>query len=283
MDTKQEKNIIFVCGLHRSGTTLLTRILSTHPEISGFSGTGVSMDEGQHLQSVLPPDYYLGGPGRFAFHKHGHLTENSFFSRPENREKLLAEWSEHWDLSKKFLLEKSPPNLIRTRLLQKFFPNARFIFIIRHPVASSYATIKFKRGLPFSFILWHWLVSHEFMLNDLRYLKSFYILHYEEFVSKPEDSLKKISNFLNLTYTQFTYDLNQIDSNVNTKYFREWFKFSASFRKYMQFLFERRCRVFGYSLKNLYNYDTIDFGKRPKQYDYYIGKMLNVTLLLFGR
>ncbi len=279
----KNKKIIFVCGLHRSGTTLLTRILSTHSEISGFSDTGVSMDEGQHLQSILPPDYHLGGPGRFAFHKYGHLIEDGFFSQPQNCEKLLAEWGKHWDLSKKFLLEKSPPNLIRARLLQQLFPNAQFIFIIRHPVASSCATIKFKKGLPFIFILWHWLVSHEFMLNDLVHLKNFYILQYEEFVSNPKSCLEKVSDFLNLSHTQFNYDLKHIDSEVNTKYFNKWFTFSVFSKKWMQILFEKRCRIFGYSLKNLYDYESINFNKKSKQIDYYLGKILNSVLLLIGR
>ncbi|MFO7891431.1 MAG: sulfotransferase [bacterium] len=279
----RQQKIIFICGLHRSGTTLLTRILSTHSEISGFSGTGVSMDEGQHLQSILPADYHLGGPGRFAFHKYGHLIDNGFFSNPQNPEILMAEWGKHWDLSKKFLLEKSPPNLIRARLLQRFFPNAQFVFIVRHPVASSYATIKFKKGLPFIYILWHWVVSHEFMLNDLHYLKNYYILHYEKLVSDPESCLNKIGNFLNLSHTQFNYNLNQIDNMVNIKYFNKWSTFSVFSKKCMQLLFEKRCRIFGYSLKNLHHYESINLNKKPKQLDYYLGKLINSGLLLIKR
>lgn len=279
----RDQKIIFVCGLHRSGTTLLTRILSTHAEISGFSHTGVSMDEGQHLQSILPPDYHLGGPGRFAFHKYGHLTEDGFFSQLENREKLMREWGQHWDLSKKFLLEKSPPNLIRAVLLQHLFPNARFIFIIRHPIASSYATIKFKKGLPFFYILWHWLACHEFMLNDLHCLKNYHILHYEEFVSKPKVCLKNIGDFLHLDNLHFDYDLDDVDSKVNDKYFDQWCIFSGFFRKFLQILFEKRCRTFGYSLKNLYQDEPIDLSKKPKQSDYFLGKMMNSLLLLIGR
>jgi len=38
---EQTNRHIFVCGLHRSGTSLITRSLAEHPEITGFSGTGV--------------------------------------------------------------------------------------------------------------------------------------------------------------------------------------------------------------------------------------------------
>ena len=57
---------VFVGGLHRSGTTPLARVLGAHPEISGLSGTGVSEDEGQHLQDVYPRIRAHGGMGRFA-------------------------------------------------------------------------------------------------------------------------------------------------------------------------------------------------------------------------
>ena len=49
-----DHTLLFVGGLHHSGTTLLTRALRQHPAISGLRGTGVPEDEGQHLQSVIP-------------------------------------------------------------------------------------------------------------------------------------------------------------------------------------------------------------------------------------
>ena len=62
-----EHRFVFLAGLHRSGTTLLARLLAAHPEVSGFSGTGVPADEGQHLQTVYPAAKVYGGPGRFGF------------------------------------------------------------------------------------------------------------------------------------------------------------------------------------------------------------------------
>ena len=50
-----DHRLVFVGGLHRSGTTPLTRCLAAHAQISGFAHTGVEEDEGQHLQTVHPP------------------------------------------------------------------------------------------------------------------------------------------------------------------------------------------------------------------------------------
>jgi N-acetyl-gamma-glutamylphosphate reductase len=58
--------LVFLAGLHRSGTTLLARLLAAHPEVSGFAVTAVPADEGQHLQDVYPSASVYGGPGRSA-------------------------------------------------------------------------------------------------------------------------------------------------------------------------------------------------------------------------
>ena len=60
-----ERRLLFVGGLHRSGTSLVHRCLTRHPEVTGFSDTGVPEDEGQHLQTLYAPAYAHGGPGRF--------------------------------------------------------------------------------------------------------------------------------------------------------------------------------------------------------------------------
>ena len=100
---------VFIGGLHGSGTSLVHRLLRAHPAVSGFVGTGVWQDEGQHLQELIPTARSLGGPGRFGWHGDAHLTEESGLVAAGSTERLLRCWEPYWDLDRPVLVEKSPP------------------------------------------------------------------------------------------------------------------------------------------------------------------------------
>ena len=89
------ERLVFVGGLHRSGTSLVHGCLAAHPDATGFSGTGVPEDEGQHLQTVYRPDHRFGGAGIFGLRAGAHLTERSPLASAESRDRLLAEWGPH--------------------------------------------------------------------------------------------------------------------------------------------------------------------------------------------
>jgi hypothetical protein len=253
-----QHDYIFVCGLHRSGTSVLFRSLRDHPQVSGFQGTASPEDEGMHLQTVYPPSGRYGGAGAFGFHPEAHLTEASPLVSEANRRKLFAEWSRYWDLGKKYLLEKSPPNLIRTRFLQAMFPNSYFIVMLRHPLAVSYATQKWYRKYKvnwrgFPRIFEHWLVCHELFWADRKHLKNVYVVKYEEFVAEPERWVNDMYSFLELGDFSMSQD---ILSGVNKRYFSLWKKSQSgllSRRMAHKIIeqYEERVRCFGYSLTDL--------------------------------
>ena len=103
------RRLVFLGGLHRSGTTALARSIAQHPAVSAFRDTGAPRDEGMFLQDVYPPSFEHGGPGRFALDPHAHLTEVSPLVSAESSRRLWAAWSRFWDLDKPVLLEKSLP------------------------------------------------------------------------------------------------------------------------------------------------------------------------------
>ena len=248
---------VFICGLHRSGTSVFFRTLREHPEISGFKNTGVPADEGQHLQSVYPAAWVFGGPGKFGFNTQAHLIESSPLVTQENKAKLMREWAQYWNMNKSVLIEKSPPNIIRSRFLQTMFENTYFISLTRHPIAVSYATGKQRfHNLILRTQFDHWLHCHDIFNRDKIHLNRLLFLKYEDFVINTNKCLKQVYSFLDIEYLPSTVKIN---SNTNNKYFLKWQKFQDTpvlrlYAKYLINNYEERVNQHGYSLKDLNYY-----------------------------
>jgi len=241
------KKFIFIAGLHRSGTSMLHEIIRSHPNISGFHNTGVPADEGQHLQNVYEPALRFGGPGKFAFNCRSRMDESHPLVSSANAKKLFEQWRPHFDMSCDHLVEKSPPNIIRTRFLQKLFPHSKFIFILRHPLAVSYATQKWS-GTSIQSLLEHYLLAHEIMIQDFHWLNSFQFLRYEALVADPQLAIDGIFNFLQLTPIKVIYDIKR---DVNEKYFQLWEKDSKnSLNNKLEEKLETKINTLGYSIKH---------------------------------
>lgn len=254
----QSHHFVFLCGLHRSGTTLLFRMLREHPEMSGFANNQVAAewtpleDEGQFLQGIYSPAMCYGGPGSFAFAPEAHLTESSELLTPANKAQLAVDWFPYWDLSKRYLLEKSPPHLLMTRFLESAFPNSSFVIIVRHPVAVSLATAKWSaRSL--DSLIEHWLAAHETFQQDRPHLQRVMTVSYEALAEDPAATLRQIYAFLGVAPHPTSFAAT---TEHNRKYFAQWLEMagnpesSASIQE-SRARYETRVRAFGYSLHDL--------------------------------
>ncbi|MDQ3867593.1 MAG: sulfotransferase [Actinomycetota bacterium] len=260
-----DHRFVFVCGLQRSGTTMLYRYLDEHPQVSALSGTARATNEGQFVQTVYPSDPYHSKGGRFAFRSEARLTEASPLVTAANRRKLFEEWSRYWDLSKPYLVEKSPPNLIRTRFLQAMFPQSYFVVLLRHPIPVTLATQPWG-GDPVHRLLEHWLRAHELLVEDAAHLERLHVLRYEDLVGDPDATLARVFAFLGLedpssgrpraegvNVDNFLAD-RTLRTDVNEKYFAEWSRRRRPLARRLYYdalawRYERQVQAFGYSLR----------------------------------
>ena len=159
-----------------------------------------------------------------------------------NIKKLHNEWNIHWDLDKPFLLEKSPVNIVKTKFLQKIFPNSYFIILLRHPIPVSYATQKWSKTSIIN-LLEHWIKCHEILFQDLFKIKNKHVVYYENIFKKNSNELEKISNFLEIQNNYIlNYPIDEVD--YNKKYFD---KFNI-FEKIKLLFLEIKIKKFGYDL-----------------------------------
>jgi Sulfotransferase family len=261
MNLSSQRKHIFIGGLHRSGTSLLHSILREHPSISGFENTGVPEDEGQHLQNVYPPAYVFGGIGAFGQHPQAAMTERHPLANPKDAARLWSQWKKHWDLSKEYLLEKTPANIIRLRYLQSIFPQSKFVILLRHPTVVAAASMKFTGGKKSLFdLIEHNLHVYDILHKDIPYIKDIQVIRYEDFVEKPDLYLKVLYKWLDIP--NFDTDI-VIKIDINRRYL-EFLGGSNDIKDphNLRFL-DRRASTFGYSISHPQNYSPFKLPTKP--------------------
>ncbi|NHI18006.1 sulfotransferase family protein [Microbacterium excoecariae] len=214
--------MMFIGGLQRSGTTLLGRLLASHPDVAGLTGTGTHEDEGQFVQDVYDDDHRLGRPdggkrGRvnhWGFNPDSHLDESYEVAADDARARLDASWRTYWSKSgAQILVEKSPSNVLRTRFLQKVYPDSHFVIITRHPLIQALATRKWveirrRVGFDLEQLIEHWLVVMETFRGDSPALKNFTMIRYEDLVDSPQSVLNEVCRFAGLA--EYDFDVSAI-------------------------------------------------------------------------
>jgi hypothetical protein len=246
-----DQQLVFVGGLHRSGTTLLAKLLASHPDASGLTGTGVPEDEGQHIQDVYSPAERHGGTGRFALKAGAHLTEESPLATATNAQRLWDAWRPYWNSDQPFLIEKSPPNIVMGRFLQSLYPSAAFVFIVRHPVTVTLATRKWRKRTSLNRLMSNWFIAHDRAAGDLPMLDRVCMVSYEWLLIDPATVMAEVTGFLQMTGT---VDTSTVDAGGSTRYEQEWKTMLADGHRgasRAHHHYGERARAYGYDLDNL--------------------------------
>src|SRR6266576_6783483 len=221
------RKYVFVCGLQRSGTSVLARNIARLENCTSFKNTGVLEDEGQYLQDIYLTDHQCGGAGWYGFDRRAHLTETSALLTKENIARLRTCWHSYWDPTKTICLEKTPGNLIMTRFLQAAFPDAYFIVIKRHPVPASMASQKWSMS-PLHRLFEHWLWCYDIFESDKRHLNRVYELTYEDYIQNASRYHREIADFIGTRPP--AVEMEQVTAAHNEKYFHRWSELLTSSR-----------------------------------------------------
>ncbi len=164
---------LFLLSPPRSGSTVLWKLLATSPNVSALP------KEGQFLDSVRPV-----------------MREQHW--NPERQfpwQKIKSEWENIWDSNKLIKLEKSPPNLLRAKEIEKVFNPSYFIVTIRSPYAFCEGYVR-RRGKPVESAAEFWLKCAQSQIYNIKNLKNVEFFTYENFTENPLEVRTRILDFL---------------------------------------------------------------------------------------
>lgn len=196
---------VFVGGLHRSGTSLVARLIGDLPGVSAINAAPVPEKEGVYLQGAIPHTARHGTPMHFATDPAQHHIEGSDFDRLETQMRLQRDWAPYF-AEAPWRVEKSPVNLTRMRLYQQLFPLSQFVVVTRHPEAVAAATSKWV-DMDHAAMMDHWLDAHDIVRRGLAYLHAVMTVRYEDLVADPTATLARLAAFLDVNAVPAPQDI----------------------------------------------------------------------------
>ena len=194
---RPEKYLFIIC-MNNSGSTLLERLLSNCRNAVAFLPPGGPNEQvnGQGFVSDLMPI-----PGKIVPKCRRIWSEQAAVFEDEARydwPKIQRRWRKKWALNPKFqtanprvFLEKSPPNVYRAAMLQKYFPNRFFILMHRNPYAVAEG-IRRRAGISIERCIQHWIRCAQKQIENERGLRDAIRLTYEELSEQPDSSQQAI-------------------------------------------------------------------------------------------
>jgi hypothetical protein len=208
-------NPVFIIGSMRSGTTLFTEMLEQHQDIANWSEANNVWDP--QWPHRMPPIWY--DPVAH--------TNSWWHDTKERQTQIGAIFGAYQWLSRKpFFVNKSPLNTFRLPYLQKMFPGARFINMVRDGRAVILSNVKHRReirpdetqrmlGDDYTFealcirLAAFWKASVEEVARQDKALGLsqqglLLELAYEEFCAAPDANLVHVCHFLGLNPDRFS-------------------------------------------------------------------------------
>jgi tetratricopeptide (TPR) repeat protein len=200
--------IAFLVGFPRSGTTLLDRMLSAHPDIEVL--------EEKSLFSFLHQDW--SEPGTLEA-----LADINEAQITDAREIYRREMSHHRRQPQRSLvIDKLPLNLAYLFLIHRLFPEAPVLFLQRHPldvcISCYFQAFELEASMAYFLDIQHMAqyynaVMQVAALSIDQVGNPLHQLRYEDLVTFPKDQLKALLNFFALEWNDSMLEYRQQGGN----------------------------------------------------------------------
>lgn len=195
-DTPAEPVPLFIVGLHRSGTTLLERILSGHPDVADagetYSFSAQMRIAGDHFCNVIADRILIERARGYDYRAIGDGFLHAMRARSRGR---------------RFVTEKMNPNFVLLGPIAKALPRAKLLHMRRDPADTCFSNLRtlFTHEAAYSYdqiemadyckayldLMTHWREALPGRVFDI---------DYDAMVSEPEAQARRISEHCGLDY-----------------------------------------------------------------------------------
>ncbi|MCP5180439.1 MAG: sulfotransferase [Pseudomonadales bacterium] len=210
MDSDQSEylgeDLIFVISQPRSGSTLLQRVLSGHPDIQTSAETWLMLHPIYGRRTLGIETEYNARWQREAVDE----FVTYYTDGPEVHDRAIRAYARAYydDALKKgnrrLFLDKTPRYFLIIPDLYRLFPKARFIFLLRNPMAVLASELD-------TYVKGDWKILERFasdliaaptlMADGIELLgEAACVVRYEEFVTDPEQHTRRILDYLGLDF-----------------------------------------------------------------------------------
>jgi tetratricopeptide (TPR) repeat protein len=201
---------LFICGMFRSGSTLVEQVLAAHPQVTAGGELDYLMRLAASRLAPFPQSMAAVDPSRDAVLADEYLTHLA---------NLFPEAA-----AGKYITDKRPDNFLLIGLIKRLFPNARIVHSTRHPLdnglsifmqhlnprVAGYASNLGDIG--------HHFGQYRRLMNHWKslYPESIYDFDYDAFVSNPRVALDGLFKFLGIEWDDRCLQFHQLDNTVKT-------------------------------------------------------------------
>jgi len=184
---RNDASPIFICGMFRSGSTLIEQVLAQHRQIT--AGGEIDFFH-KHLRNIYPQQ-----------------LSPVFAADLTQLAGRYLEYCKQCFPSAIWLTDKRPDNYLYMGLLKALFPRAKFIYTKRNKIDNCLSVFFLRLGSTMNYAnslqdTIHYYQQHEILMSHWQQMfgQDIYTLDYDQLVLQPEMTLKPLLSFLGLEY-----------------------------------------------------------------------------------
>ena len=207
-----EKQIIFILGLPRSGTSLVEQIIASHPEVYGAG-------ELNYLENIIRKGFFNGYK----------LDPTALNDDTINQiSKTYIDLVNGFKPTENIITDKAPHNFKWIGFIKIFFPNAKIIHCVRDPKDNCLSLYKniFDENVDWTYnesSLYTYYENYYNLMNFWQTKLPDFILNisYEKLIAEPKKNMEKLINFCDLKWDDRCLEFYKTERQVKTVSFAQ--------------------------------------------------------------